>query len=276
MISTPPTIPAETCNNLDDDCDTRIDEDFPEKGNACDDGELGACRGTGTLVCNGSGSGLQCNITNPGATPQPEVCNGLDDNCNGMTDENPTDVGGQCGLNCPGGLVANCRGACVPGTFICQNGTRLCSGSTGPSPEICNGVDDNCDGPVDNNLTDPWLNQTCCPSGNLADCTNTGGSTRCMPGTQQCSNGARACVGGVAKTTEVCNGIDDDCNGVVDDVAGIGAACSGAGVLTAGPCTAATTGLAELKRKPMPESTSEKASGRPITCATTSSARTAM
>ena len=33
----------ELCNGADDDCDGDIDEDFPEKGQPCDDGLLGAC-----------------------------------------------------------------------------------------------------------------------------------------------------------------------------------------------------------------------------------------
>src|SRR5206468_367543 len=42
----------EKCNNLDDDCDTLVDEDFPDKNKACDDGKLGICKGTGKFVCD--------------------------------------------------------------------------------------------------------------------------------------------------------------------------------------------------------------------------------
>ncbi|HUQ03463.1 MAG TPA: MopE-related protein [Kofleriaceae bacterium] len=171
------SIVFETCNNLDDDCDTRVDEDFPEKGNACDDGRLGACRGTGTLVCNGTGSGLQCNITNPGATPVNEVCNGLDDNCNGAIDEGinctpgcvPTDPVDECN-----GIDDDCDGAfeeddpqvglpcgtndmspCMFGTNVCVGGSIVCVGAVDPQTEQCNGVDDNCDGIPDDNAQCP-------------------------------------------------------------------------------------------------------------------------
>ena len=121
----------ETCNNLDDDCDGKVDEDFPNKGNACDDGKLGACRGTGSLGCTANGAGLQCNITSPGATPHAEICNGLDDNCNGAIDE---------GINCTPG--------CVP---------------TSPT-DLCNGLDDDCDGAFEED--DPQVGTPCGLSNN--------------------------------------------------------------------------------------------------------------
>ena len=161
----------ETCNNLDDDCDGRIDEDFPQKGNACDNGALGACRGTGTLVCNGTGSGLACSITNPGATPGTEVCNGLDDNCNGAIDEgitctpgcvptNPVDLCNGIDDDCDGqfeeddpNIGTSCGATATPpcrlGTNACIGGAIVCVGAVDPGPEQCNGIDDNCDGTPD-------------------------------------------------------------------------------------------------------------------------------
>ena len=49
------SVRSEVCNDLDDDCDTRIDEDFPNKGAACDNGLLGVCKGTGSLGCTADG-----------------------------------------------------------------------------------------------------------------------------------------------------------------------------------------------------------------------------
>src|SRR5262249_35191484 len=86
--------------------------------------------------------------------PTAELCNGIDDNCNGAVDDNPTDVGGPCGSACPGGTVVGCVGQCAPGTLVCSAGARGGCGSVGPSPETCNGRDDDCDGTVDDNLTD--------------------------------------------------------------------------------------------------------------------------
>jgi hypothetical protein len=97
-VETDPTNPnrvlaEETlCDGIDGDCDTYIDETYPEKGDPCDDGDLGACLGTGTLVCDATQTGLICNITDPGATPAAETCNGLDDDCNGLVDDNAPDT----------------------------------------------------------------------------------------------------------------------------------------------------------------------------------------
>jgi len=272
--STGPT--NEVCNAIDDNCNG-ITDDVAGIGQACNSGGVnttGVC--TASLVCNAANpgtlpGGLTC-TQNVG--PTPEICNGLDDDCDGVTDEDilcptgqtcvanvgdPThgmcsggtqtcdpSVGGGCGQNCPGGLTANCVGACKPGVVACINGAKVCQGSTGPTPEVCNGIDDNCNGIIDDNLTDTWLGTTCCPTGNLADCGNTGGSTRCHTGTWQCTPGMsasdlRTCVGGVAQSPEVCNNIDDNCNGVTDDVPGLGAACTSPSVRTLGPCTAAYT-----------------------------------
>ena len=241
------SIVFETCNNLDDDCDGKIDEDFPGKGNACDNGQLGACHTTGTLVCKADGSGLQCNAAT-GPAPGTEICNGLDDDCDGKIDEGVAGCacvpqGEQCdGLDndCDGKVDEGLTRAC--GTGTCQ-GIETCtmggfSGCTAKTPttEICNGVDDNCDGVIDginascSNINTPGGPATDNPGGNpTSACSAEGALCACHPGSKTCPAGGAgtfgACTGEVVPTVEICNGIDDDCDGKIDEGTG-GADCS--------------------------------------------------
>jgi hypothetical protein len=232
----------EVCNGIDDDCNG-ITDDVPGLGTAC--------TGTGVTTVGACTAAWSCNGGTPGTGPNqltcvqkqgpvPETCNGIDDDCNGKTDDGSLPgVGVSCGQNCPGGDPLKCVGACQVGKTACTSGVIVCNGSTGPSSEVCNNIDDDCDGVTDDNLTDSWLNMTCCPTGNLSDCANTGSGNRCSTGTFKCVTGARTCSGATVKSAEVCDGVDNDCNGITDtDTVGYGALCTGSGVKTLGTCTA--------------------------------------
>lgn len=177
----------ELCNGGDDDCDNLVDEDFPEKGMPCTDGQLGACRGTGIIVCKPDGTGTECNITNPGAMPSAEVCNKIDDDCDGLVDEDPNGLP----LNCPN---------CVP------------------SPEICDGVDNDCDFKIDEE-PDVSTNQPQIygiPCGML---TPPNDQAPCQLGKVLCINSKPVCVGFIGPKQELCNGLDEDCDGIGDNMA---------------------------------------------------------
>jgi hypothetical protein len=81
--------------------------------------------------------------------------------------------------------------------------------------EICNTLDDDCDGKVDENCECPSRDEVACydgPAGTL----NVGA---CRAGTRSCESGALSpCEGAVLPTEETCNERDDDCNGRVDDL----------------------------------------------------------
>jgi hypothetical protein len=116
---------TEACNNLDDDCDGRIDEDLGE--GSCG---VGACRRSVPYCV--MGRPMRCE---PGM-PSRELCNGLDDDCDGAVDEDAP--GSSCGV-----------GACARSTR-CEGGrTEPCTPGP-PQRETCNGLDDDCDGVVDN------------------------------------------------------------------------------------------------------------------------------
>jgi hypothetical protein len=177
----------ELCNDVDDDCDGLIDEDFPEKGLPCDDGGLGVCLGTGAYECTGDGSGTDCVITSPGASPSSEVCNGLDDDCDGYIDEG--DDGAP--LDCP---------------------------SCTPSPEVCDAIDNDCDLAIDEE-PDVSTNQPDLYGLPCGDLTPPNDQPPCHPGVVTCVNGAPICIGLVGPSPELCNGADDDCDGLADNEA---------------------------------------------------------
>ncbi len=75
----------DICDDQDNDCDGRVDEDFGDKGAACDVG-VGACNVTGEMVCNAGGNGLECEVDST-IDPVDEVCDGIDNDCDGVADE---------------------------------------------------------------------------------------------------------------------------------------------------------------------------------------------
>ena len=301
------SILVELCNELDDDCDTLVDEDFPDKGFSCNNGELGICNLPGNMVCRSDGLGTECDA--PPGVPGVEVCNGLDDNCNGLVDEgavcagpeicNGVDdyadgwtshaegsedprVGQVCGTDvgaCATGLTycwqdpgdpsiveirctdtgpvvevcdpdvpandQNCNGVNNDGvppracsntnTYGICNGLEICNvagawvncSAPWALPESCNNNDDNCNGVVDENLS-----RTCQVSNGFGVCV----------GTETCGAGVWAGCTATTPAAEICNNIDDDCDGAVDEglsqvcsitVPGVGT-CTGIEICTAG------------------------------------------
>lgn len=127
---------AERCNGIDDDCDGAVDEAFEGLGTPC---EIDGCATPGRLTCDAAGDGLDCAIEGV-----PEACDGLDNDCDGAIDEAVTS-------RCyPGPDGTQGVGACVVGALTCVGGTfGECRGAVVPSDEICNAIDDDCDGATD-------------------------------------------------------------------------------------------------------------------------------
>ncbi len=191
----------EACNLLDDDCDGRVDEGGPGEGADCDTGEPGVCA-AGTTTCQQGA--LACDQIERRALRDP--CNGLDDDCDGATDEE-----GASGERCDTGA----DGVCGPGRERCVGGEAACVADVEAGPELCNGMDDDCDGVADEGD----------PGGGGGCATDLLGV--CGVGVERCSGGAITCVATVEPSAEQCNGLDDDCDGDTDEpFADLGAACT--------------------------------------------------
>src|SRR6185369_13660911 len=114
---------------------------------------------------------------------------------------------------CPAstGALSDC---CTPGAWQCVAGAKTCVGATVRGIETCNGLDDDCDGTVDNNINGDG--SPCSGSGifTLGECS---AKYECvMPKPGPGPNGL-TCVQLVGPTAELCNGLDDDCDGTPDD-----------------------------------------------------------
>jgi len=161
----------------------------------------------GDGYCAGSDIGQDCNDLNPDVHPQTtEKCNGIDDNCDGATDETFWGTGSKLGNDCGAGSCS--------GYYVCgSNGGEVCSGNTTSSAEVCdNFLDDDCDGVTD----EP---ECSCPQGQTEACGTDRGE--CKAGTKVCEFGSwSVCKGEVKSKDEICNRKDDDCDGIIDNIAG--------------------------------------------------------
>jgi hypothetical protein len=121
---------AELCDGKDNDCDSKTDEDFP-LGKPCSVG-IGQCTALGTLVCKADGLDTACSAQPFPAFP--EFCDGKDNDCDGKTDEELGNT--TCGL-----------GECVHEQVNCIAGVpQVCNPKLGAAKEVCDGLDNDCDG----------------------------------------------------------------------------------------------------------------------------------
>ena len=218
---------TEICNGVDDDCDGVVDNGITYQdwymdgdGDGYGDGTpINDCQSPGAnyVLQNGDCDDSDANV-NPAAT---EICNGVDDDCDGVVDNGITYqdwyMDGDGDGYGDGTPINDCQS---PGAnYVLQNGD--CDDSDAnvnpAATEICNGVDDDCDGVVDNGITyqDWYLDGDGDGYGGgtpINDCQSPGANYVLQNG--DCDD-SDANVNPAA--TEICNGVDDDCDGVVDN-----------------------------------------------------------
>lgn len=264
---------TESCNQIDDNCNSDIDEELTRTQWYRDRDQDGHgdpratavtyCANPSTPTAQYATSNDDCDDTDAFTyAGAEERCDGRgrDENCNESIDE---------GCACNEGASRVCQtapgvlalGVCGAGTQICVRGAATGGAQWGPCSiqpgvEVCNGLDDDCDGGVDEPSTIPTgtppppsaiLSDRC---GTLIGGACTAGACRCPAGQESCGGTCRetgaACsvgVGGCSRsgrllcagtstacsattgavltpgdpTSETCNEVDDNCNGAVDE-----------------------------------------------------------
>ncbi|MFH0711510.1 MAG: LamG-like jellyroll fold domain-containing protein [archaeon] len=181
--------------------DCRWDGSNCVKAGVCKNGETRSCGSdigecvAGTETCiNKNWNGVCAGEI----TPSTEICDGKDNDCNGISDDK--DFGTTtCGL-----------GACSHTTQNCLSGSQeICNPTQGSSTEICDGsTDEDCDGSTDEGCL--------CINGETRICgIDTG---ECQSGTETCTNGVwGTCSNQITPSTEICDDKDNNCDGTIDE-----------------------------------------------------------
>ena len=251
---------TEVCDNLDNDCNGLVDDSVATATTwyLDVDGDTFGSTAFSVVACDNPG-GFSDNATDcddsdgnvfPGA---PEVCNGLDDDCDSVTpaDEADGDTDGfqPCSGDCDDaaatvypsapelcdGLDNDCDSVVPANETDGDSDTiTICAGDCDdgdPSiypgaPELCDGEDEDCDGAIDNGATsldwyfdldgDTYGN----PAIHVEDCAPPGPSGW-VNNDDDCDDSSTNVYLGA---TELCDGLDNDCDGslqaIEDDVDG--------------------------------------------------------
>lgn len=227
----------EICNQRDDNCDGLTDEGFdlmndPRNcgscGHACQfDNAESICKG-GKCAQSSCLSGFAdldpdqagCEYRCPVYPMLGEQCNGMDDDCDGLIDEEeelPDPPASLCkrleGTPCEG-TVAICDTREGISTWYCDYPEEVSFDPSIPDgiaqeESLCDGIDEDCDGVVDEVF--PNLGNAC--SRGIGGCADRG-ELVCNDSMDDVVCSAVEIIKGSA---EICNGIDDDCDGEVDE-----------------------------------------------------------
>jgi hypothetical protein len=192
----------EECDGFDNDCDTQIDNltgpDCPLQS--------GVCQGS-TQPCGGSQGWLACDAGTYGSDYESTEasCDALDNDCDNETDEDL--VGPLCALQL--GVCENSRRPCLGASGFGTCDASVYGSDYEANESRCDGLDNDCDGQTDSNLTGP-------------DCALQDGV--CAGSTQPCggASGWQPCVqssyGGDYEVVESsCDGLDNDCDQQTDE-----------------------------------------------------------
>ena len=232
----------ERCNEVDDDCDTEVDEGDavdPETWHLDSDGDGygDPARATDACVAPSGyvGNSADCDDVDPAVSPDAtEQCNAVDDDCDGTTDESDATDAPTWFLDADGdgyGRFDIYEVACTAPADFVDNDTDCDDSEVHVHPgatETCNLVDDNCDTLVDDD--DPAIDTSTYstwyadadgdgegdPDDSVSSCASPSGY---LANDLDCDDTDATVHTGAQ---EVCDGIDNDCDGSVDPNTALG------------------------------------------------------
>jgi hypothetical protein len=167
--------------------DCRPDRTGFQRLRECGQGQCDATAGT----CRTCMPGVSRCVGNMQMTCDAQGARETSENC--LDRKSESGVPGRCDGNrcveCVGDAMASCgefnQGECRIGAQMCRNGEwSECMGRKDPTPEVCNTKDDDCNGMVDDKVTDCPNNQAC--MNGKCGCSN---ASQCMQG-ELCADGS--------------------------------------------------------------------------------------
>jgi hypothetical protein len=218
---------TEICNTFDDDCDGLTNEgitfvtyfaDGDGDGFGNPSNSQSACSPLLGYVTNSSDCNDANALVKPGAA---ELCNLLDDNCNGQVNEGLLFVNYYVDNDLDGYGAGPATNSCTPitGNYVTNNlDCNNANAAIRPeASETCNGTDDNCNTLIDEGLT--FVNYYLDTDGDgygagaaFNSCSNPG--IAYSTNNIDCNNSNAAIQ---PSASEICNGIDDNCNSTIDE-----------------------------------------------------------